>query len=642
MEAFFTHGALLRTACERKSAAAYGTGFAAGEKGSVYSVAAIRPSINTGGSDIRVVNTVLLKAAETGLKNAKDEGADRSAVTAAMIAAGVLLAAAGMALPLALRKKRKALTEAVKHEARHIDDELHALLPAVKQVRALHLKGRYGFDICPENIAVSRRGAVLRVAELGPKADGTMALRPGFSAIERYTGGPVGPWTDIYAVSALVYNALMGRPVPHAFERGAQLPLFDGLDVKYNALAGVVEKGIAAEISERPQSLDALISAIQACLAGNGAMSGKPARPSGKRGEETPGKDERKPPALWKRMTMLCAAAVLLFGGAAAVCEINYSQAVFCVETGDYAKAKASLGGVFAFYKDAAKLKRYADAGGSLQNGDYETALSGFEALGGYRDAADMAAETKYRQACRFMERRCFTKAQALLEKLGSYKDAASLLRRASYENGCTYRNAGLFVSALEAFEKAEGYADAAALAEEMRSALYDAAVGALNGGDLDTAERFFAAASGYKRTDAYLKLIGLLRRALSGGAFSYGDYQTLIGFADTVDVTPYLTSDALIGCYLRGSWRDDGGRMFDMDDDGGISFSLPGKASDGYTLSKGVLTMGGAPVFRFECMDVDTVDVYAYENGETYRLTRRQRQKIQFINHDIPKRAMS
>ena len=48
----------------------------------------------------------------------------------------------------------------------------------------------------------------------------TMVLRNGFRALEQYqTNGEIGPWTDVYAMSATMYYLLSGKDLPTPMDR---------------------------------------------------------------------------------------------------------------------------------------------------------------------------------------------------------------------------------------------------------------------------------------------------------------------------------------------------------------------------------------------------------------------------------------
>ncbi len=412
-----------------------------------------------------------------------------------------------------------------------VDAELFAILPVVEQVRTLHAKGQYGFDICPQNIVMTRRGAQLRVRNIALSPNGASIYRPGYSPRERYMGGALGPWTDVYAISSLVYTAMTGLLLPSSFERGKAEPLFCGLNEKYRELEDAVAQGLSPEASARPRSLDALSVQIRDCLIGYAPA------------------EKRKPKKAPGRKRMIAAvviSALLLLSGAVLVNEINYSQADAHAKAGEFELAQNSLKGVFSFYKDAQQLNDYAGAGKRLASGDYAAAAQDFTALGEYRDSKDMFKETAYRHARALNEQGKLPEAEQLLQTIKEYKDAGSLLKQISYQIGGMYREAGLYLSALQAYTNAEVYADASAMAAQMKGKLYEAGLVAITKGDAKTAAQYFAAIPGYEKADELNQLTALLVRVESGDAISQDEYGFIMGFADWVDLSAY--ADALTG----------------------------------------------------------------------------------------------
>ena len=492
-----------------------------------------------------------------------------------------------------------------------IDDELYAILPVVEQVRNLHAKGRYGFDICPENIVMTRHGALLRMKSISLSASGASVFRAGYTPRERYMSGAVGPWTDVYAVCALVYTAMTGLMLPSAFERGHADPLFGGLNEKYRELEDVVTQGLAIDMTQRLQSLDSLLEQIQECL-----LDYNP--PGAKHTDKT-----RKPMNRKRAACAILITILLLLSGAVIVNEVNYAQAVSHAEAGDYTLAQKSLKGVFQFYKDAAQLSDYTNAGVAFENGAYGAAALGFSELSGYRGANEMVRETDYRHAHALIQQGSFAEAKELLKTLGKYKDSSQMLLQIDYEKGVMFLEAGLYLSALEAFQSISGYGDAALRAEEARGKLYGAAISALSAGDTDTAVKYFAAIPDYEQADELKKLTVLLAQVQNGEEVTLRDYSFIVRFADTVDLSRYLMSDALIGYYLQGSWQDEEGSMFEMDNSGGIQYNISEITGESYSFSGDVLYIGAEAVFRFSFVNINTVEIFVYVDDKTYVMTR-------------------
>lgn len=576
---------------------------------------------------------VMLSAAGISYQRTSEQN---QTTTIIIIAAGVIMIAAAILFLFGRKKQKKHdMVDISRHNAmRQIEDELKAILPVVEQVRELHRKRRYGLDICPQNIVMSKHGAMLRIKSIRLNTDGAITPCPGFSAPERYTGGAVGPWTDVYAVSALVYKAMTGRILPPAFERSEETPLFDSLVEKFQPLADAISDGLALDISHRLPTLDALSVQVQACLIGFNPAPTAESRIESvtSRMQNTPviSQQMTKP----KKMSSKKKAAVtgivigiLLLGGTWLVNETNYAQSISYIESGAYTQAQRSLKGVFAFYGDAAQLSRYTEAGLKLENDEYEAAARLFSELGNFRDASGMVSETAYCHAQYLMQQGDYTGAETLLDTIGGYKDAAQMRTEIAYQNACTYLDAGLYLSALDVFEAIDPYNDSADRMDEAKIKLYEAGLSALSAGDTELATSSFAAIPGVEQSDAYALLCSLLTRA-QGGAFSQEEYETFLGLTDFMDITPYLTCDALITHYLCGSWLDDADNLFIMESDGNIQYNLPGMNGSDYSFGDGVLFITQsdgteAPMFGFACVDLNTMALYCYEDGMTYTLIR-------------------
>jgi serine/threonine protein kinase len=137
------------------------------------------------------------------------------------------------------------------------------LLDGVTQALALiHASNCYHRDIAPDNImlvgenhhpVVLDFGAARRVLS-GMTQALTVILKPGYAPVEQYADSPdfkQGPWTDIYALGAVIYVAVAKKPPPPSVTRV--------LSDSYKRLMD--DADLRAHFSER------FLSAIDACLA---------------------------------------------------------------------------------------------------------------------------------------------------------------------------------------------------------------------------------------------------------------------------------------------------------------------------------------------------------------------------------------
>ena len=105
---------------------------------------------------------------------------------------------------------------------------------------------------------------------------------------------------------------------------------------------------------------------------------------------------------------------------------------------------------------------RYSNAETALEEGRYEAAIEGFEALEDYSDAADRVPEAKYKQAEAWLDQGEYDQAIEGFEALGDYEDAADRIPECKYEKATAYMAEGKFDWAKQLFENLGDYADAA------------------------------------------------------------------------------------------------------------------------------------------------------------------------------------
>src|SRR5213075_1486152 len=82
-------------------------------------------------------------------------------------------------------------------------------------------------DLSPRTVHVAAGGTAL-LLEFSARRHlpvHTTDLAAGFAAFEQYGTKDIGPWTDVYASSALLYYLLTGVTPPSALERAAGEPI---------------------------------------------------------------------------------------------------------------------------------------------------------------------------------------------------------------------------------------------------------------------------------------------------------------------------------------------------------------------------------------------------------------------------------
>jgi hypothetical protein len=211
---------------------------------------------------------------------------------------------------------------------------LRALLaPLTEALAVIHAENCFHRDIAPDNIillAGSGRpllldfGAARRV--IGDMTQAlTVILKPGYAPLEQYAEVPhmkQGPWTDVYALAAVVYFAITGKTPPVSVGRivgDNYQPLAETAAGRYSAgFLEAVDHALKVKPEERIPSIDAFRAEM-----GLGPVASAPATtlmprtaaagPAGAAG----GAAATTPLAADRRLWIAIGAAVLVLGGGA-------------------------------------------------------------------------------------------------------------------------------------------------------------------------------------------------------------------------------------------------------------------------------------------------------------------------------------
>ncbi|MDO5134228.1 MAG: serine/threonine-protein kinase, partial [Eubacteriales bacterium] len=140
------------------------------------------------------------------------------------------------------------------------------ILPVMDALEAVHKEGIIHRDISPDNIALSKDGTVKLLDfgaarySMGEKSQSlSVVLKHGFAPAEQYSRhGRQGPWTDVYALGATLYNIITGRMVPDSIDRihtdMLQLPSSFGIRIP-PAVEGVLKKALSVNQEDRFQTM---------------------------------------------------------------------------------------------------------------------------------------------------------------------------------------------------------------------------------------------------------------------------------------------------------------------------------------------------------------------------------------------------
>jgi serine/threonine protein kinase len=173
----------------------------------------------------------------------------------------------------------KTLREMVRNGFRAASTEnlFSILLPVLEGLSQIHSAGCFHLDISSDNIMILESGAPVlldfgaaRHTELTGGDSTTIILKPGFAPIEQYGSDDselvLGPWTDIYAISAVAYLLVSGvmPPVPVARElKDVLVPAVSYASADLPArILKVIDAGLTLRPQGRPQSVAACVRAL--------------------------------------------------------------------------------------------------------------------------------------------------------------------------------------------------------------------------------------------------------------------------------------------------------------------------------------------------------------------------------------------
>ncbi len=143
---------------------------------------------------------------------------------------------------------------------------MQQILDGLDLLYTMHLLHR---DISPDNIIVQDSGEAVLLdfgsarQIIGDRTRGmTVILKPGYAPIEQYTGDASleqGPYTDISALAAVMYFAIVKEPPATSIARMVKDPMVPlaqrGLDGYSTQFLGALDKGLQVLAENRPQTI---------------------------------------------------------------------------------------------------------------------------------------------------------------------------------------------------------------------------------------------------------------------------------------------------------------------------------------------------------------------------------------------------
>ncbi len=148
------------------------------------------------------------------------------------------------------------------------ESELRRILtPLLSGLDAVHNAGFLHRDIKPENIYITKNGRPVlldfgsaRQAISSRSMALTSVVSTGYAPFEQYhEDGNQGPWSDIYALAAVMYRAISGRKPPEATRRLKDDPI-EKLTARYAGkydaeFLRAIDKALAVDETRRPKTV---------------------------------------------------------------------------------------------------------------------------------------------------------------------------------------------------------------------------------------------------------------------------------------------------------------------------------------------------------------------------------------------------
>ena len=162
------------------------------------------------------------------------------------------------------------------------------LRPLLEALAVIHREQCFHRDIAPDNILILKDGrpvlldfgAARRV--IGDMTQAlTVILKPGYAPIEQYAEMPdmkQGPWTDIYALGAVVYFAVTGKPPVPAVGRMMSDTLVPLAETAAGRYSDAFLRGVDGALKVRPEGRPQDVAQMRALL-GLGDRRDRPRTP---------------------------------------------------------------------------------------------------------------------------------------------------------------------------------------------------------------------------------------------------------------------------------------------------------------------------------------------------------------------------
>lgn len=164
------------------------------------------------------------------------------------------------------------------------EETVNRFLPVIDALAEVHKKGLIHRDIKPDNIIVSNDGDYILIdfgaaLHYSDAEAHSVYLTEGYAPKEQYLrNGVLGPYTDVYAVCAVIYRCITGKIPEHSIQRAVfdelKAPSALGIGIPPEAESALM-RGLNTEPEKRWQSMEELADALKSCFSKPGEKTNK-------------------------------------------------------------------------------------------------------------------------------------------------------------------------------------------------------------------------------------------------------------------------------------------------------------------------------------------------------------------------------
>lgn len=151
-----------------------------------------------------------------------------------------------------------------------VKQTLDFMTPVMQSLKKIHLQGLIHRDVSPDNIMIVGENVKLldfgAARSYGESMGHSILLKPGYAPEEQYRSkGEQGPWSDVYAICAVMYKCITGITPDDSNQRvyydELKKPSDLGVEID-KAVEMALMKGLAVSHHDRYKSIDELINGL--------------------------------------------------------------------------------------------------------------------------------------------------------------------------------------------------------------------------------------------------------------------------------------------------------------------------------------------------------------------------------------------